>query len=521
MGFEGYREASAQLADGRWTIGYGHTRSARAGVRVSKADAKILLVYDLTEINLVLQDLMFTPLNQNQVDALSSFVFNVGVESFQSCAVLRRINEGALLQAACEIDLWRRADIQGEGMVVDALVRRRAAEKALFLTPVSGWTPAPTPVVRPMLDRDVAGVVPATRPVEVHADLTGEIATAEVIRTTASPEVLADMTPAAPIQDAGAAISDQPHPSVADSEPGLASGPEVRAEAVDDQVAHEAETSAEPARGLLHETPGETGPELIGVAELAHPSTVPNEVEHERETDSPWIHDTGDYEWRDGVVPAQAEAPVVDETRAASVIESEPPVEVAPELEPAPLGAVLDEAPTHFHPVPVALGALSLEGAAPPAEPATPIVAQPPAEPATVTAAALSLTEPLFNTRAADSGVAPGGWKAEAFRRPALFANRESVLDSPANLRTPAAAKIAGFEVETAPRGREGIAPLLLLGLFGLIVFTTAAYWTFTTRGAGGLISPLVLGAALFVIGICCVVASVYYLVHWFLGAET
>ena len=30
--FEGYRERATRLADGRWTIGHGHVRSAREGV---------------------------------------------------------------------------------------------------------------------------------------------------------------------------------------------------------------------------------------------------------------------------------------------------------------------------------------------------------------------------------------------------------------------------------------------------------------------------------------------------------
>ncbi len=37
--FEGYRESAAQLADGRWTIGYGHTLTAREGASVSADDA--------------------------------------------------------------------------------------------------------------------------------------------------------------------------------------------------------------------------------------------------------------------------------------------------------------------------------------------------------------------------------------------------------------------------------------------------------------------------------------------------
>jgi lysozyme len=150
--FEGYRRSAAQLPDGRWTVGYGHTRSAREGARVSEDDASALLLYDLGEISVVLDELVFTPLNQNQFDALASFAMNVGIEDFRGSQVLLRINEGALLEAAAAIEAWRKADFEGERIVVDSLVRRRAAEKALFLTPSEGYVPTPTPMVRPRFD---------------------------------------------------------------------------------------------------------------------------------------------------------------------------------------------------------------------------------------------------------------------------------------------------------------------------------------------------------------------------------
>ena len=87
--FEGFRRVSAQLPDGRWTIGYGHTKSARQGVEVSEADAEALLVYDLIEVQGELTRLIYTPLNRNQYDALVSFAFNIGVEAFRTSGVLR------------------------------------------------------------------------------------------------------------------------------------------------------------------------------------------------------------------------------------------------------------------------------------------------------------------------------------------------------------------------------------------------------------------------------------------------
>jgi lysozyme len=183
--FEGYRKVAAQLENGGWTIGYGHTRTARKGAEVSPADAEALLIYDLMEISAKLDAWVYTPLSQNQFDALAAFVFNIGLENFRRSAVLRRINEGDLLRAAYAMELWRTAEFQGERIVVDALVRRRAAEKLLFLTPHEGFVPAPSPVLRPRFDPDFGGTEPVLTPVEVRSSLEGERAIAE--RVTPAP----------------------------------------------------------------------------------------------------------------------------------------------------------------------------------------------------------------------------------------------------------------------------------------------------------------------------------------------
>lgn len=173
--FEGYRRKAAQLPDGRWMIGYGHTLTAREGAEVSRDDAEALLIYDLIAVAHGINEWTYAPLTQNQFDALASFAFNIGLENFRRSSVLKRLNEGALIQAACAMELWRKAEFGGERIVIDALVRRRAAEKALFLTPPDGWPVAPTPVLAPMLDADAEGLVPREPPVPVTASLDGEV----------------------------------------------------------------------------------------------------------------------------------------------------------------------------------------------------------------------------------------------------------------------------------------------------------------------------------------------------------
>jgi lysozyme len=173
--FEGYRQTAAQLPDGRWTIGYGHTLTARQGAVVSEPDAEALLLYDLITITHAVDEQVHAPLGKNQYDAVCAFAFNIGLDNFARSGVLRRLNEGAPILAACAMELWRKAEVGGEKIVVDALVRRRAAEKALFLTPEGGaWPTAPSAILKPLLDTDAHDVVPRQMPVEVMTSLEGE-----------------------------------------------------------------------------------------------------------------------------------------------------------------------------------------------------------------------------------------------------------------------------------------------------------------------------------------------------------
>jgi lysozyme len=193
--FEGYRQKAAQLPDQRWTIGYGHSLTARQGAEVAENDAEALLIYDLIAVAHAVNEQVFAPLNQNQFDALCSFAFNIGLDNFRTSGVLKRLNEGAPVQAACAMELWRKAEFQGERIVIDALVRRRAAEKLLFLTPPGdAWVPAPSPILKPVLDADAHDVVPHQAPAEISASMDGE--TVQVTRADLPP-----VTPAPPEAD--------------------------------------------------------------------------------------------------------------------------------------------------------------------------------------------------------------------------------------------------------------------------------------------------------------------------------
>lgn len=121
------------------TIGYGHTGSVKAGQVITKAKAEELLKGDLKRFEDGVEKYVRVSLNQNQFDALVSFSYNLGLGNLQSSDLLEYINKKDFKSAAKEIPLWCHAG----GKVLAGLVKRRAAEMALFVKPVATKKAAP------------------------------------------------------------------------------------------------------------------------------------------------------------------------------------------------------------------------------------------------------------------------------------------------------------------------------------------------------------------------------------------
>ena len=149
--YEGFRSEPTRLTDGSWVVGYSHVRVGEPGEAVNENEARDLLALDVAAYEKLVNGRITQPLNQAQFDALVSFAFSVGAEAFEQSQVLRRVNAGDYVAAACAIDAWRKADIGGETVIVDSLVRRRAEEKALFLRDMA-CEAAPSVYMRAKLD---------------------------------------------------------------------------------------------------------------------------------------------------------------------------------------------------------------------------------------------------------------------------------------------------------------------------------------------------------------------------------
>lgn len=129
--FEGLRLVPYLCPARKWTIGYGHTRTVRAGMKLTPAEAEQLLRDDLQLAARTVERLVQVPLNDNQFAALVSFVFNIGTSNFEQSTLLRLLNRGWYEQVPAQLSRWNKAN----GEVMGGLARRRAAEARLWSMP--------------------------------------------------------------------------------------------------------------------------------------------------------------------------------------------------------------------------------------------------------------------------------------------------------------------------------------------------------------------------------------------------
>lgn len=121
-----------QRVRGTLTIGVGHTSAAGppkvyVGMKITKVQADSILAADLASVEIEVGHLVKVPITQGQFDALVSFHFNTG--GLGRSSTLRLLNQKKYQAAADALLAWNRAG----GRVLQGLVRRRAAERKLFL----------------------------------------------------------------------------------------------------------------------------------------------------------------------------------------------------------------------------------------------------------------------------------------------------------------------------------------------------------------------------------------------------
>jgi len=119
------------------TIGYGNTMY-EDGRKVTMSDAPITLERASSLFDSIHKDferevrkVVKSDLNANQLNALTSFVYNVGIGNFKSSTLLKKVNiNPSDLSIKVEFAKWNK----GGGKVLNGLVTRRKRESEIYFS---------------------------------------------------------------------------------------------------------------------------------------------------------------------------------------------------------------------------------------------------------------------------------------------------------------------------------------------------------------------------------------------------
>lgn len=133
--WEGSRQEVYLDPIGLPTLGVGHLLSPEelklfpVGTKLSLEQVNGFLRKDLSKAEFTVSDKVVHDLDQHEFDSLVSFVFNIGEGNFSKSTLLRLLNSGLIEDASKEFSRW----IYAKGKILPGLVKRREAEKNLFL----------------------------------------------------------------------------------------------------------------------------------------------------------------------------------------------------------------------------------------------------------------------------------------------------------------------------------------------------------------------------------------------------
>jgi lysozyme len=133
QGIEGKSLKAYRDIAGHLTIGYGH--KIRPGENfeggITDQGAMALLAQDVKTASDAVRRLVHVQLNKNQMQALTSFAYNVGSGAFARSTLLKDVNAGNFAAASNEFTKWNLAN----GVPSRGLTNRRLGEQALFNKP--------------------------------------------------------------------------------------------------------------------------------------------------------------------------------------------------------------------------------------------------------------------------------------------------------------------------------------------------------------------------------------------------
>lgn len=129
--YEGCKLTAYLCPAGVWTIGWGRTTNVKRGDTCTQAQADAWLHAEYDAFERKVRALVKVPVTDNQLGALVSFAYNVGVGALGSSTLLKLLNAKDYAGAADQFARWNKSG----GRVLAGLTKRRASEAALFRKP--------------------------------------------------------------------------------------------------------------------------------------------------------------------------------------------------------------------------------------------------------------------------------------------------------------------------------------------------------------------------------------------------
>ena len=137
--YEGFRPALYNDAAGHCTIGYGtlvhrgprddaDAREQAFPDGISRDEAEQLLRSHAAQIEAAIERLVRVALNQGQFDALVAFIYNVGLGTFASSTLLKKLNAGDYQAVPGELLRF----VHAGGRPLAGLIARRTREGELW-----------------------------------------------------------------------------------------------------------------------------------------------------------------------------------------------------------------------------------------------------------------------------------------------------------------------------------------------------------------------------------------------------
>lgn len=142
---EDCRLTAYQCVAGVWTIGWGETADVSQGMHWTEDQADARFQQQLRRYAAKVEALCKVEPDANQLGAMTSLAYNIGLWRFAQSTALRRHNEGDFQAAARAFALWNKARVNGALTAVAGLTARRAREAALYLEAVGDAPRDPMP----------------------------------------------------------------------------------------------------------------------------------------------------------------------------------------------------------------------------------------------------------------------------------------------------------------------------------------------------------------------------------------